>query len=356
LQRKSGRTVNSPTTSVDTTPNNSEINSSDCLPSNENQDNTVKQVKDDLSALSGSSPGESSIGRTCSEDSKYSYKYPSSGDKSCNPFYQDATPKHPAEDNKKSPGSLSSTDSKYSSKSVSPFDQESTPMHPVKVLPLKRVTYTDTKMANFPPANLDTHLEHVVTVILDLALTHPLALGLSQSYINTFDDFRTIDIDDVHEFRYNLPNDPKEHPGTKLHPMIVKNIQCMACYARFKKDLHDTESDNPTVWDIDTYSKWCRNGYATYLAALIGFNAPATPIPVTSMATAFVTTAQKDDEAALISWNRKPCYNAKYPLLKNDADDQDWKLKMKRQLIADTLSRVTDPIFKLTNCRTGADI
>jgi hypothetical protein len=201
LQRKSGRTVDSPPTPVDKTPNNSEINSSDSLPSNEDQDNTGRQAKDYLSALSGSSPGKSSIGRTCSGDSKYSYKYTSSGDESCNPFYHDATQKHPAEDNKKNPGSLSSTDPRYSSKSVSPFDQESTPKHPAKVLPLKRVTYTDAKMANFPPANLDTHLEHVVTVILDLALTHPLALGLSQSYINTFDDFWTIEINDVHEFR-----------------------------------------------------------------------------------------------------------------------------------------------------------
>jgi hypothetical protein len=67
LQRKSGRTINSPPTPVDTTPNNSEINSSDSLPSNENQDNTGKQAKDYLS-VSGSSPGKSSIGRTCSED------------------------------------------------------------------------------------------------------------------------------------------------------------------------------------------------------------------------------------------------------------------------------------------------
>jgi hypothetical protein len=193
-------------------------------------------------------------------------------------------------------------------------------------------------MANFPPANLDTHLEHVVTVILDLALTHLLPLALSQSYINTFDDFRTIDIDDIHEFRYNLPNDPEEHPGTKLHPMVVNKIQCMACYACFKEDLHDTESDNPTIWDIDTYSRWSQNGYATYLAALIGSNAAVTPTLVTSTSTAFVSTTQKDDEAALISWNRKPRDAAKYPLIKNDADYQDWKVKMKRQLIADTLS------------------
>jgi hypothetical protein len=46
---------------------------------------------------------------------------------------------------------------------------------------------------------------------------------------------------------------------------------------------------------------------------------------------------------------------AKYPFLKTDADYQDWKLKMKRQLIADTLSRVTDPTFSLATCRAGAD-
>jgi hypothetical protein len=295
LQRKPGGTVNSPTTPVDTTPNNSEIYSSDSLPSNENQDNMVKQVKDYLSALRGSSPSESSIGHTRSEDLKYSYKYPSSGDESCNPFYHDATQKHPAEDNKESPVSLSSTDLKFSSKSVSPFDQESTPKHPAKVSPFKRVTYTNAKMAaNFPPPNLETHLEHVVTVILDLALTHILALGLSQSYINTFDDFRTIDIDDVHEFRYNLANDRKEYPGTKLHPMIVSKIQCMACYARFKEDFGEAESDNPTAWDIETYSRWCQNCYATYLEALRGSNAAETPILVTSKATAFVTRGLHD--------------------------------------------------------------
>jgi hypothetical protein len=159
----------------------------------------------------------------------------------------------------------------------------------------------------------------------------------------------------VHEFRYNLPNDPPNSPGTKLHAMAVKKIQRMVCYACYKEDVSDIESDDPTVWDINTYSEWSRNGYATYLAALISSKAAAIPIPVTSTATAFVTTAQKDDEAALISWNRKPRDVAKYPLLKNDADYQDWKLKMKRQLLADILSQVTDPTFGIDNCRPGAD-
>jgi hypothetical protein len=103
LQRKSGGTVDSPPTLVDTVPNNSEIKSSDSLTSNENKDGKRKQANNYLSVLSGSCPGGSSIERTRSEDSKYLYKYPSSGDESCNPFDQEAIPSHLADDNKKSP-------------------------------------------------------------------------------------------------------------------------------------------------------------------------------------------------------------------------------------------------------------
>jgi hypothetical protein len=69
-------------------------------------------------------------------------------------------------------------------------------------------------------------------VILKLSLAHPLALALSQSFINTFYDFWTIDIDDVHDFRYNMTTDPANTPGTKLHVTIVKKIQRMVSYAR----------------------------------------------------------------------------------------------------------------------------
>jgi hypothetical protein len=185
-------------------------------------------------------------------------------------------------------------------------------------------------------------------------------LALSQSFVNTFDDFWTIDIDDVHEFRYNMTTDPPDTPGTKLHLTVVKKIQGIVSYTCYKEDEMETDCDTPDEWDIDIYSRWCRNGYAKYLTSFVvllsGTSAAAIPTPATSTTAAFVTIAQKDDNAALISWNRKPRDIAKYPLLKNDADYQDWKLKMKRQLIADTLSRVTEPTFKVTNCRTGADM
>jgi hypothetical protein len=126
-----------------------------------------------------------------------------------------------------------------------------------------------------------------------------------------------------------MTTDPPNTPGTKLHVTIVKKIQRMVSYARYMEDNKDTDCDTPEIWDTDIYSKWCRNGYANYLTSLTapvpGSTAAATSTPATSTATAFVTTTQKDYEAALISWNRKPRDVAKYPLLKNDADYQDWK-------------------------------
>jgi hypothetical protein len=331
LQGESGGTVNSTPTPVDTTFINSEIKSSDSSTTSENKDNKGK-LANYLSAVSGSSPDGSTAERNRSEtDSKYSCKYPSSGDQS-----------------------------------LIPFDQDDTSMLLARILtlssalPRKQITYTGAKMANYSPANFDANLEHIVTMILKLPLAHPLALALSQSFVNTFDDFQTIDIDDVHEFRYNMTTDPVHTPGIKLYVTVVKKIQRMVSYARFKEDSKDADCDTPNVWDTDIYSKWCRNGYAAYLTSLTvplpGSNTAAIPNPVTSTTAAFVTTAQKDDDAALISWNRKPWDVAKYPLLKNDTDYQDWKLKIKRQLIADTLSRVKDPTFKVTNCRTGADM
>jgi hypothetical protein len=92
-------------------------------------------------------------------------------------------------------------------------------------------------------------------------------LALSQSFVNTFDDFRAIDIDDVHEFRYNMTTDPPSTSGTKLHVTVVKKIQRMVSYARYKEDEKDADCDTPDVWDTDIYSKWYQNGYAKYLTS-----------------------------------------------------------------------------------------
>jgi hypothetical protein len=179
-------------------------------------------------------------------------------------------------------------------------------------------------------ASPDQDLEFVIIDIMGFTLTHPVGLAVPQSYVMMFEEFRSIDVDDVYEFTYT--NKANANPDTKLHFMLVKQVQHCIYYTHHKEAKNDAQSNNPTLWSKSEYTTWCRNGYAIYLTSLVP--ATATPfLPVTSMTAAYASPAQKDDDVALITWNRKPRDVAKYPLLKNDADYQDWKLKMKRQLL-----------------------
>jgi hypothetical protein len=117
--------------------------------------------------------------------------------------------------------------------------------------------------------NFDAALEHFVMHILKVKLIHPIAYALDQAFINTFDEFRTIDTVDVHTFTYKLPNDTNK---TLLHMMLVKQIQRGVHHCRFLEDGNDPACDDPTIMmDYDKYSKWKRNGHAVYQASLTGF-------------------------------------------------------------------------------------
>jgi hypothetical protein len=116
-------------------------------------------------------------------------------------------------------------------------------------------------------ASPDANLEYVIIHILGFTLTHPDGLALTQSYITTFEHFRTIDVDDVYELKYNI--NPKDTPNTKLHFMLVKQVQRCIRFACHKESLQDVESDDPTSWSKATYSKWSHNRYAAYLATLL---------------------------------------------------------------------------------------
>jgi hypothetical protein len=218
----SGNPPNSTPTPVDITFNNSEIKSSDSLTSSENKD-TKGKLGNFLSALSGSSPGGSTVERTRSEtDPKYSYKYPSSGDESSIPFFQ-------------------------------PF-QDATP---AKVLPLKQVTRTGAKMAS-----PDQDLEFVIIDIMGFTLTHPNGLVLPQSYVVTFEEFCSIDVNDVYEFTYTDKTTSSGSPNTKLHFMLVKQVQRCIHYTQYKEAQNNVQSNSPTLWLKSEYITWCQNVYA----------------------------------------------------------------------------------------------
>jgi hypothetical protein len=311
-----------PTTPVDTNPNNSEINNSDSLPSTKNQDDNRTQVEGNTSALSGYSPGGSSIARKSSEDLKYS-------DISSNPFGYPSTARHQAIDNNENNflGEQSSTTP--STDSISPFDQESALPHPEvqegdleddpeddsnpegdpeddrnddnnedldlpKSTPLP-VTPTKAKMVT---VNFDAPLEHLVKEILKYPLSHHVSLALDQSYINTFHDFRMIDIDVVHTFTYKEVSAKPDVASSKLHLTLVKAIQRCVHYCQFLQDNKHLDCDDPTKWVYEEFDTRKRPGHATYIAKLA---TAITPPIAGSTSLPFIPTTQKDDDAALVS-------------------------------------------------------
>lgn len=108
------------------------------------------------------------------------------------------------------------------------------------------------------------------------------------------------------------------------------------------------DCDDPTTWAYKDMTKWNRSvtGMAAYIAAIAVPISTTSGVPGSSTSpTVSAPITLKDDEAALVSWNQKPRDASKYPILKNDADYQDWSLKKRRQLIQDALERVTLPTF-----------
>jgi hypothetical protein len=308
-----------------TTTGNSETSTSVNTLSNEDQDATREQVDVQSSALSGYSPGRSS------DNSDFSSVYPFNRNSPPRESSEEGSPNTPIDnerDNDNSPNPSNDNDE----------DNEEEPEIPT---PSPSIT-TTAKMASF-----DLDLEYIVVHIMKYDLKHPLTISLQQAYITTFDEFRSIEVADVGDYTIQEANTKDK---SKLHSNLVKAIQRGVSYARHLEDTSDPDCDDPTRWDSKTYSKWTRNSYATYHNTVQANAGALAATTIGSTTTTIISTAQKDDDAALISWNRKPRDVATYPFLKTDADSQDWKLKMKRQLIADTLSRVTEPTFSLATC------
>jgi hypothetical protein len=314
-----------PTPSGETTTGNSETSASVNTSSNKDQDAAREQADVQSSTLSGYSPGRSS------DNSDFSSVCPFNRNSPPRESSEEGSPNTPInneEDNGNSPNPLNDNDE----------DNKEEPEIPT---PSPSIT-TNAKMASF-----DVDLEYLVVNIMKYNLKHPLDIALEQAYITTFDEFRSIEVADVGDYTI-LDGSTKDK--SKLHSNLVKAIQRGVSYARHLEDINDVDCDDPNRWDSKTYSKWTQNGYVTYLNTVKANAGALAATTIGSTTTTIISTAQKDDNAALISWSRKPRDVAKYPFLKTDADYQDWKLKMKRQLIAVTLSRVTESTFSLAMC------
>jgi hypothetical protein len=229
-----------PSPSGETTTGNSETSASVNTSSNEDQDATREQADVLSSALSGYSPGR------LSDNLDFS---------SVCPFNRNSQPRESSEEG--SPNTpIDNEEDNDDSPNPSNDNNEDNEEEPEIPTPSPSIT-TNAKMASFDP-----DLEHQVVDFMKYDLNNPLAIALQQAYITTFDEFRSIEVADVGDYTIL---DTSTNVKSKLHSNLVKAIQCGVSYARHLEDINDPDCDDPTQWDSKTYSKWTRNGYATYL-------------------------------------------------------------------------------------------
>jgi hypothetical protein len=305
-----------PSSRVEPTTDITEINSSPIPFSTEYQDSAEEETEGNSSAQSGFNPGGS--------DNDLDYSFTTQG------YNEDNSP---------------STDPP-----PPPPDPPPPPPIPPIISPSLLSATTTSKMASF-----DAELEHLFLKIMKYELSTPLALAVHEYGVKEFEHFRSLG-NDLNELpKLTIPSGAGV--DKTISTIDAKALTKAVIYTLFMEDSNHADYEDPRKWDVKEYQKWSRQGPARYIAKMNSAISTAFPSTTGSTSAPFVplTQQQKDDDAALISWNRKTRDPSKYPIIKDDAGYQDFKLKFKRQLIEDKLSRVMDPAFTITGCRSGSD-
>ena len=115
-------------------------------------------------------------------------------------------------------------------------------------------------------ASFDTELQHLVTDIMLIKLTDNAALALQETGMKSFDDFRTMDIDDAKDLVYPKALGTVVSTTHPLQQLAIKKIIRTIHYCHYcEDDRSDAYCDNPLNWDPIIFSKWCRNGIQAWI-------------------------------------------------------------------------------------------
>ena len=126
--------------------------------------------------------------------------------------------------------------------------------------------------------------------------------------------------------------------------MLVTNV--ILYYKFLQGDSQEVLGKDPVNWDKADFRKWRQNPTVNTT------NAGATT--VTTVATAAATKLKEEDNSFL-SWRRSRQDEKDYPVLNNDREFIEWKVKFERKIHSDEMYRMIDTGFHISSLHTGSD-
>ena len=190
----------------------------------------------------------------------------------------------------------------------------------------------------------DSQLEHLLNTCLSAAgANHHIRKAFSHENIFTFEDFIDIcTVDNIKTFQRDDGNNIV--PAFNIGNMTLIN-NARRYYKFLMDDGQELLAEDPVSWVKGDFRKW-----------------KMLPPVVTTTGTANVTTAataaaatQKQEDDSFLSWRRSRKEEKDYPILNNDREFIEWRVKFVRKIHSDEMYRMIDTAVHISTINTGSD-
>ena len=205
----------------------------------------------------------------------------------------------------------------------------------------------------------DPKLEHLmINYFMALGDQHNIRQAFIQNQITDFETFiGSCNMDFLRDMQLTKNNTT----GDALNKAKLKLVNDVLLYYEFfYQDKECAKADEPTQWIRQDFKIWKSRGYHVSTAAYneslaVNTNAGAATVTTTATAAAVKQKEQKEEDDSFLSWRRSRKEEKDYPVLNNDREFIEWKVKFERKIHSDEMYRMIDPGFHIASLHTGSD-
>ena len=158
---------------------------------------------------------------------------------------------------------------------------------------------------------------------------HHIRKAFIHEQIHTFDEFTIgCNVENIKTFQRDDGNNNIVPAFNSVKLTLITNV--ILYYEFLQDDNQETLADNPVNWVLLDFKRWRRNPPVSTNAAT-----------VTTAATAAAVT-QKEEDDSFLSWRRSKKDEKGYPILNNDREFTEWRVKFVRKIHSDEMYQMID--------------